>query len=46
MSDWKKGLPCEVVKDILPLYVDEVVNDVTAELVKEHVEGCKKPFEN
>ncbi len=36
----KNKLPCEVVKDLLPSYVDQLTSDVTNELVKEHVEDC------
>lgn len=35
-------LNCNVVKDILPLYADEVVCDDTKTLVEEHLEGCEK----
>ena len=40
MSDSDKRLPCELVRDVLPLYVDEAVNEVTADLVKEHIDEC------
>ena len=33
-------LPCAVVEDILPLYVDELTNPVTNTLVKNHLNGC------
>ena len=36
----KNKLPCEVVKDLLPSYVEQLTSDVTNELVKEHVEDC------
>ena len=33
---------CEVVKDILPLYVDGVCSQESAQLVEEHVENCEE----
>lgn len=36
----KNKLPCEVVKDLLPSYVEQLTSDVTNEMVKEHVEDC------
>lgn len=42
-------ISCNVIKDILPLYVDEVVSDDTKEMVEEHLtfcEGCKKEVES
>lgn len=34
-------LPCEVVQDLLPLYHDQVVSDVTAAAVKTHLDTCQ-----
>ena len=34
-------LPCEIVQDLLPSYMDGLTSDVTNEAVKEHVESCK-----
>lgn len=34
-------LQCEIVQDLLPLYHDGVVNDVTSETVKHHLSGCE-----
>lgn len=33
-------LPCEVVRDLLPSYVDGLTSETTSRLVDEHVEGC------
>jgi len=33
-------LPCEVVKDLLPLYHDGLVSEKTAKAVDSHLEGC------
>lgn len=35
-----KEIPCEVVQDLLPLYHDGVVSQVTGEIVKHHLDGC------
>ncbi|MBQ3192486.1 MAG: zf-HC2 domain-containing protein [Oscillospiraceae bacterium] len=34
-------LPCEMIRDILPLYHDGVCSDVSKALVKEHLSGCR-----
>lgn len=36
----KSNLPCEVVQDLLPSYVDGLASEKTNELVEEHVEEC------
>ena len=35
-------LPCEVVKDLLPSYLDGLTSEGTSRLVKEHLEGCRE----
>lgn len=43
-----KEINCNIVQDILPLYVDGVVSDDTKEIIEEHIEyceGCKKEFD-
>lgn len=45
----KHELPCEIVKDLLPSYIDELAGADTAESVKAHLEGCEecqKVYEN
>ena len=37
----KQKLQCEIVQDILPLYYDGVVSEVTHKAVSEHLEGCE-----
>ena len=32
---------CNVIQDILPLYIDNVVSDDTKELVEEHLQNCE-----
>lgn len=34
-------LDCEIVKDLLPLYVDGMVSDVSKKSIEEHLEHCK-----
>lgn len=36
-----KKLPCDIVRDLLPLYHDGIVSTVTAAAVAEHLKGCK-----
>lgn len=33
-------IPCEVIQDLLPLYVDDLVSDTTREEIKEHLNDC------
>ena len=33
-------LPCDIVRDLLPLYHDEVVSDATRQSVSAHLDGC------
>ena len=33
---------CEIVRDLIPLYVDDVCSNATKELVKKHLEKCNK----
>lgn len=35
-----KNITCDVVKDILPLYIDDVVSDDTRKLIEEHLGSC------
>lgn len=35
-------IPCEVVEDLLPLYIDQLTSDTTNRLVREHIEECGK----
>lgn len=36
-----KKINCNIIKDILPLYVDDVVSEDTKELVEEHLNKCE-----
>lgn len=36
-----RELECEIVKDLLPLYVDGMVSDVSKKSIEEHLEHCK-----
>lgn len=35
-------ISCDTIRDILPLYVDEVVSEDTKKLVSDHLEQCEK----
>ena len=37
-----KEITCNIIKDILPLYIDDIVSNDTKELVKEHIKKCKE----
>ena len=36
-----KNIPCHLIQDLLPLYIDQVVSEETAQDVKEHLEQCE-----
>lgn len=42
MSEIIKDLPCEVVKDLLPLYHDGVVSSDTGIMIRAHLDHCEK----
>ena len=42
MSEIIKDLPCEVVKDLLPLYHDGVVSSDTGIMIGAHLDHCEK----
>ena len=33
-------LPCEIVKDLLPLYIDKLTTEVTNSAIEEHISTC------
>ena len=35
-------LPCEIVKDLLPTYIDGLESNVSKEAVEEHLDECNK----
>lgn len=37
----KDNVNCGVIRDLLPLYADEVVSPESRELVDGHLEGCE-----
>ena len=41
MSEIIKDLPCEVVKDLLPLYHDGVVSNDTGMMIEAHLDHCE-----
>ena len=36
----KNRLPCEIIRDLLPSYVDGLTSEVTNEAIHEHIENC------
>lgn len=36
-----KKISCDIIKDVLPLYLDGVVSDATKEMVEEHLRSCE-----
>lgn len=36
----KNKLPCELIQDLFPSYIDGLTSDVTNEIIEEHVEDC------
>ena len=36
----EKELACEIVRDLLPLYIDEMVSDVSKKSIDNHLEHC------
>lgn len=37
----RNDIPCEVIEDLLPLYADELTQEKTNEVMKEHLKGCE-----
>jgi hypothetical protein len=49
MERYNMKIKCEVINDLLPLYVDDVLSKESRELVEEHIcecESCKNTLEN
>ncbi|WP_461809713.1 DUF4825 domain-containing protein [Faecalimonas sp.] len=38
----KNKLPCDVIEDLLPLYIEQLTSDCTKEMIEEHIETCEK----
>lgn len=34
------NMPCEVIKDLLPSYIDELTSEASNRLIEEHLSGC------
>ncbi len=32
---------CEIVRDLMPLYIDKLTSEVTNEMIEEHLKGCE-----
>lgn len=37
----KYNIPCELIQDLLPLFVDGLTSEVTSQEIKAHLEGCE-----
>ena len=35
-------IPCEVIRDLFPSYIDELTSEVTNKIIEEHNESCKE----
>ena len=33
-------VPCEMIRDLLPSYIDELTSDVTADIIRDHLSSC------
>ena len=38
----KNRIPCEIIRDLLPSYIDELTSEQTNTIVKEHLISCKE----
>ena len=38
----KINLPCEIVRDLLPSYIDELTSEMSTKAVDEHLKECEK----
>ena len=38
--------PCEIINDLLPLYIDDLCNEKSKEVIKEHLSSCEKCKQN
>lgn len=36
----ERKIPCEVIRDLLPSYVDGLTSETTDGLIEEHLENC------
>ena len=36
-----KNISCNIIEDLLPLYVDDVCGDETREIIEEHIKDCR-----
>ena len=34
-------MKCEIIRDLLPLYIDDALSDVSKEEVVKHLNGCR-----
>ena len=38
--------PCEIINDLLPLYIDDICNEKSKEVIKEHLSSCERCKQN
>ena len=38
--------PCEIINDLLPLYIDDLCNEKSKEVIKEHLSSCERCKQN
>ncbi|WP_075718994.1 zf-HC2 domain-containing protein [Roseburia sp. 499] len=38
----EQKLTCDTIRDLLPMYVDDMTSEATNELIKEHLSECKE----
>ena len=43
-KDWDDNMDCNVIMDLLPLYVDECCSEESERLVAEHLEACESCY--
>ena len=41
-----KNTPCEIIKDLIPLYVDDVCSEKSKGLIEEHIAECEECRKN
>lgn len=37
-----ENYPCDIIQDLLPGYIDEILSETGTRVVKEHLEECEK----
>ena len=37
-----REIHCEIIRDLLPLYVDDVCSEKSKDMIEEHLRGCEE----